>query len=132
MTALPTDQTITELLTSGLNACGVDADVLDATAASATLPARCPLTGQALGAIAADKTGAARQAFESWRDVPAPARGQLVQRWGQLLGEHKEDLAKIITVEAGKTPSEAAGEVQEMIDVCEFALGQSRQLWGKT
>src|SRR5690625_1426924 len=135
MTALPTDQTITDLLTSGLNACGVDADVLDATAASATLPARSPITGQELGTIAADtaasaadKIGAARQAFESWRDVPAPARGQLVQRWGQLLGEHKEDLAKIITVEAGKTPSEAAGEVQEMIDVCEFALGQSRQL----
>ena len=64
--------------------------------------------------------------------MPAPVRGQLAQRWGQLLGEHKEDLAKIITVEAGKTPSEAAGEVQEMIDVCEFALGQSRQLWGKT
>ena len=59
-------------------------------------------------------------------------RGQLVQRWGQLLSQHKEDLAKIITVEAGKTPSEAAGEVQEMIDICEFALGQSRQLWGKT
>ena len=139
MTALPTDQTITALLTSGLSACGVDADVLEASAASAHLPARSPITGQRLGTIAADtaastadKIGAARRAFEAWRDVPAPARGQLVQRWGQLLGEHKEDLAKIITVEAGKTPSEAAGEVQEMIDICEFALGQSRQLWGKT
>jgi aldehyde dehydrogenase (NAD+) len=139
MTALPTDQTITALLTSGLSACGVDTDVLEASAASAHLPARSPITGQQLGTIAADtaastadKVGAARQAFEAWRDVPAPARGQLVQRWGQLLGEHKEDLAKIITVEAGKTPSEAAGEVQEMIDICEFALGQSRQLWGKT
>src|SRR5699024_193866 len=139
MTALPTDQTITALLTSGLSACGVDADVLEASAASAHLPARSPITGQRLGTIAADtaastadKIGAARRAFEAWRDVPAPARGQLVQRWGQLLGERKEELAKIITVEAGKTPSEAAGEVQEMIDICEFALGQSRQLWGKT
>ncbi|SDT02640.1 aldehyde dehydrogenase (NAD+) [Brevibacterium siliguriense] len=139
MTALPTDQTITDLLTSGLSACGVDASVLEGSAASASLPARSPITGQVLGTIAADtaqtaadKIAAAQTAFETWRDVPAPVRGQLVQRWGQLLGEHKEDLAKIITVEAGKTPSEAAGEVQEMIDICEFALGQSRQLWGKT
>ncbi|MGR6089649.1 L-piperidine-6-carboxylate dehydrogenase [Brevibacterium sp. CSND-B09] len=139
MTALPTDQTITDLLTSGLSACGVDASALKGSAASASLPARSPITGQGLGTIAADtvqtaadKIAAAQTAFETWRDVPAPVRGQLVQRWGQLLGEHKEDLAKIITVEAGKTPSEAAGEVQEMIDICEFALGQSRQLWGKT
>ena len=139
MTALPTDQTITDLLTSGLSACGVDTSVLEGSAASASLSARSPITGQNLGTIAADtaqtasdKIAAAQTAFETWRDVPAPVRGQLVQRWGQLLGEHKEDLAKIITVEAGKTPSEAAGEVQEMIDVCEFALGQSRQLWGKT
>ena len=139
MTALPTDQTITDLLTSGLSACGVDTSVLEGSAASASLSARSPITGQDLGTIAADtaqtasdKIAAAQTAFETWRDVPAPVRGQLVQRWGQLLGEHKEDLAKIITVEAGKTPSEAAGEVQEMIDICEFALGQSRQLWGKT
>ncbi|MGO2985563.1 MAG: aldehyde dehydrogenase family protein, partial [Brevibacterium aurantiacum] len=140
MTALPTDQTITDLLTGGLKACGVDTSVLTAgSSAAASLPARSPITGQSLGTLAADtkesaseKIGAAAEAFAAWRDVPAPVRGQLVQRWGQLLGEHKEDLAKIITVEAGKTPSEAAGEVQEMIDICEFALGQSRQLWGKT
>jgi aldehyde dehydrogenase (NAD+) len=139
MTALPTDQTITDLLTSGLSACGVDAPCSRGRPPRrACLPAP-PSQGQELGTIAADtaqtaadKIAAAQTAFETWRDVPAPVRGQLVQRWGQLLGEHKEDLAKIITVEAGKTPSEAAGEVQEMIDVCEFALGQSRQLWGKT
>lgn len=140
MTALPTDQTITDLLTAGLKACGVSASVLNGgTGAPASLPARSPITGQSLGTLAADtnetvadKIAAAAEAFATWRDVPAPVRGQLVQRWGQLLGEHKEDLAKIITVEAGKTPSEAAGEVQEMIDICEYALGQSRQLWGKT
>ncbi|MCF2571556.1 L-piperidine-6-carboxylate dehydrogenase [Brevibacterium sp. UCMA 11754] len=140
MTALPTDQTITDLLTSGLKACGVDTSVLSGgTSAPANLPARSPITGQSLGTLAADtkksagdKIAAAAEAFAAWRDVPAPVRGQLVQRWGQLLGEHKENLAKIITVEAGKTPSEAAGEVQEMIDICEYALGQSRQLWGKT
>nr|WP_235344423.1 aldehyde dehydrogenase family protein [Brevibacterium sp. UCMA 11754] len=72
----------------------------------------CPLPhhGQSLGTLAADtkksagdKIAAAAEAFAAWRDVPAPVRGQLVQRWGQLLGEHKENLAKIITVEAGKT-----------------------------
>ncbi|GAA1871668.1 L-piperidine-6-carboxylate dehydrogenase [Brevibacterium marinum] len=140
MTALPTDQAITDLLTSGLKACGVEASVLNGgTGAPTSLPARSPITGQSLGTLAADtkesasdKIAAAAEAFGTWRDVPAPTRGQLVQRWGRLLGEHKEDLAKIITVEAGKTPSEAAGEVQEMIDICEYALGQSRQLWGKT
>ncbi|RBP63127.1 aldehyde dehydrogenase (NAD+) [Brevibacterium sanguinis] len=137
-TALPTDESISSLLTEGLSACGVDTAVLGAEPAG-SLTARSPITGQVLGRIAADtpetaaeKIGRARQAFDSWRDVPAPVRGQLVSRWGQLLTEHKEDLAKIVTVEAGKTPSEAAGEVQEMIDICEFALGQSRQLWGKT
>ena len=140
MTSLPTDQTITDLLTEGLSSCGVDTSVLSAgSGAAAALPARSPITGQSLGTLAADtpesaseKIAGAAEAFAAWRDVPAPVRGQLVSRWGQLLGEHKEDLAKIITVEAGKTPSEAAGEVQEMIDICEYALGQSRQLWGKT
>lgn len=139
-TALPTDETIAGLLDDGLRACGVDASVLAPDAATGvTLTARSPITGQVLATLAADspatasaKIGQAVEAFESWRDVPAPVRGQLVARWGQLLAEHKEELAKIVTVEAGKTPSEAAGEVQEMIDICEFALGQSRQLWGKT
>uniref|UniRef100_UPI003B3B52DB aldehyde dehydrogenase family protein n=1 Tax=Brevibacterium sediminis TaxID=1857024 RepID=UPI003B3B52DB len=83
MTALPTDQTITDLLTSGLSACGVDASVLNGSAASASLPARSPITGQDLGTIAADtaqtaadKIAAAQTAFETWRDVPAPVRGQ--------------------------------------------------------
>ncbi len=139
-TALPTDHTVAALLDEGLRACGVGAAVLTAdTATGQTLTARSPITGQVLATIPADspqtaaaKIGQAATAFESWRDVPAPVRGRLVSRWGQLLAEHKEELAKIVTVEAGKTPSEAAGEVQEMIDICEFALGQSRQLWGKT
>ncbi|PMD04423.1 aldehyde dehydrogenase family protein, partial [Brevibacterium paucivorans] len=78
------------------------------------------------------KLDAAREAFKQWRDVPAPVRGKVVQRWGQLLEEHKSDLGELVTIEAGKIPSEAAGEVQEMIDICELALGQSRQLFGKT
>ncbi|MFF0817487.1 aldehyde dehydrogenase family protein [Rhodococcus sp. NPDC003318] len=73
-----------------------------------------------------------RRAFTQWRLVPAPQRGALVRRLGALLTEHKEDLAALVTIEAGKIPSEALGEVQEMIDVCEFAVGLSRQLYGRT
>ncbi|MDJ1371160.1 L-piperidine-6-carboxylate dehydrogenase [Gulosibacter molinativorax] len=75
---------------------------------------------------------AAQSAFLNWREVPAPVRGALVKRWGELLVEHKQDLASIITVETGKISSEAAGEVQEMIDIVDLAVGQSRQLFGKT
>ena len=64
--------------------------------------------------------------------VPAPVRGALVKRFGALLGEHKADIAELITIEAGKIPSEALGEVQEMIDICDFAVGLSRQLEGRT
>ncbi|MFD6881634.1 aldehyde dehydrogenase family protein [Rhodococcus sp. NPDC060084] len=74
----------------------------------------------------------AASAFEQWRNVPAPVRGQLVRRLGELLVEHKSALAALVTLEVGKIPSEAAGEVQEMIDVCDFAVGLSRQLYGRT
>ena len=64
--------------------------------------------------------------------MPAPVRGPLVKRWGELLTEHKEDLATLVTAEVGKIRSEALGEVQEMIDIADLAVGQSRQLFGKT
>ncbi len=71
-------------------------------------------------------------AFQAWRTVPAPARGALVRRIGELVRENKSALAEVITLEVGKIRSEAEGEVQEWIDVCEFAVGLSRQLHGKT
>lgn len=74
----------------------------------------------------------AHQAFLDWRTVPAPIRGELVRVLGELLREHKADLATVITLEAGKIQSEALGEVQEMIDICDFAVGLSRQLYGLT
>jgi aldehyde dehydrogenase (NAD+) len=74
----------------------------------------------------------AREAFMRWRIVPAPERGALVKRFGELLTEHKADLATLISLEVGKITSEALGEVQEMIDICDFALGLSRQLYGRT
>ncbi len=74
----------------------------------------------------------AHAAFLGWREVPAPRRGDVVRRFGELLREHKDDLAELVTVETGKIVSEARGEVQEMIDICDYALGLSRQLWGKS
>lgn len=72
----------------------------------------------------------ASQAFKTWRMVPAPRRGEFVRRIGESLREHKQDMAAVISWEAGKITQEALGEVQEMIDVCDFAVGLSRQLYG--
>lgn len=87
-----------------------------------------PTSSQELDQVLDD----ARAAFEVWREVPAPVRGQLVRRFGELLREHKAALADLVTLEAGKIVSEALGEVQEMIDICDYAVGLSRQLWGKS
>jgi aldehyde dehydrogenase (NAD+) len=103
------------------------------------LQASTPVTGEVLFTVAettpaeADAAiSAAAQAFSSWRTTPAPVRGRLVARLGELLTAHKADLAALVTVDAGKITSEALGEVQEMIDICEFAVGLSRQLYGRT
>ena len=75
---------------------------------------------------------AAEAAFEQWRVTPGPVRGRLVKRLGELIGEHKQHLADLVTIEVGKIGSEALGEVQEMIDICDLAVGLSRQLFGRT
>ena len=106
---------------------------------SSRLQASTPITGDVLFTITetsleqADAAIAeAAQAFTTWRTTPAPVRGALVARLGELLVEHKADVAALVTLEAGKITSEALGEVQEMIDICQFAVGLSRQLYGKT
>ena len=76
--------------------------------------------------------GSARDAFLAWRNVPAPVRGGLVRLFGQKLREHKSALGRLVTLEVGKPISEGLGEVQEMIDICDFAVGLSRQLYGLT
>ena len=76
--------------------------------------------------------GAAHRAFAAWREVPAPRRGELVRLLGEELRTARADLARLVTIEAGKIVSEGLGEVQEMIDVCDFAVGLSRQLCGLT
>src|SRR5690606_21691195 len=75
---------------------------------------------------------AAHDAFKAWRMVPAPRRGELVRLLGEELRAAKEDLGRLVSIEAGKIPSEGHGEVQEMIDICDFAVGLSRQLYGLT
>lgn len=74
----------------------------------------------------------AQEAFEEWRMVPAPKRGEIVRQIGLELRKHKEDLGRLVTYEMGKIYEEGLGEVQEMIDICDFAVGQSRMLYGKT
>ena len=105
----------------------------------AGLTARTPITGNGVLSVAASSAadidaaiGRAHDAFLAWRSVPAPLRGQLVKRFGRLLEEHKEPLSELVTIEVGKIRSEARGEIQEMVDICEFAVGLSRQLEGRT
>lgn len=103
------------------------------------LTIQSPIDGQPLGTMPAATAAniqtaveRATNAFHSWRVVPAPDRGHLVRAIGEELREHKEDLALLVTAECGKIYQEALGEVQEMIDICDFALGLSRQLYGLT
>jgi len=74
----------------------------------------------------------AQKAYEVWSTMPAPQRGEIVRQIGQKLREYKEPLGKLVTYEMGKIYQEGLGEVQEMIDICDFAVGQSRMLYGKT
>jgi aldehyde dehydrogenase (NAD+) len=74
----------------------------------------------------------AQGAFKTWRKVPAPKRGEIVRQMGEALRKNKEPLASIISYEMGKIYQEGLGEVQEMIDICDFAVGQSRMLYGMT
>ena len=75
---------------------------------------------------------AASSAFKNWRTVPAPKRGEIVRQFGEKLRKHKESLGKLVSYEMGKSYQEGLGEVQEMIDICDFAVGLSRQLHGLT
>jgi aldehyde dehydrogenase (NAD+) len=103
---------------------------------SGEMVSRSPIDGAEIGRAAVGDPGAAAekaaQAFEKWRTVPAPRRGELVRLLGEELRAAKERLARIITLENAKIVQEALGEVQEMIDICDFAVGLSRQLYGLT
>ncbi len=100
---------------------------------------RSPLTGDVIARVAdadaasiADAVARAEQAFTIWRAVPAPRRGEFVRLLGMELRTFKPALGELVTIEAGKILTEGLGEVQEMIDICDFAVGLSRQLYGLT
>ncbi len=106
---------------------------------SGDLPTRSPIDGSSAGSLVQatpDQVEAAVarsvEAFKAWRRVPAPRRGELVRLLGEELRAAKTDLAMLVTLEAGKIVSEGLGEAQEMIDICDFAVGLSRQLYGLT
>ena len=88
--------------------------------------------GHCSGDQARQAIAAAHEAALAWRGVPAPVRGELVRRLGELLRRNKAALGELVSLEAGKITSEGQGEVQEMIDICDFAVGLSRQLHGLT
>ena len=104
---------------------------------SGHLPTRSPIDGSTAGSILETPhvdavVARSVEAFHAWKRVPAPRRGELVRLLGEELRASKDDLARVVTLEAGKIVSEGLGEVQEMIDICDFAVGLSRQLYGLT
>jgi aldehyde dehydrogenase (NAD+) len=118
-----------------LNAFGVNPEAFR----EGDMPVRTPITGEVIARLAPTGAGetnsriqAAHDAFLAWRKVPAPKRGEFVLHFSELLRREKEKLARLVTIEAGKVVSEGLGEVQEMIDICIFAAGLSRQLHGLT
>ena len=122
-------------ITDLMSRLGVDPSAYEA----GDLVVETPIDGSEIGRVALDssdvveaKITAAQEAFLKWRAVPAPRRGELVRLLGEELREHKDDLGRLVTIESGKILSEGLGEVQEMIDICDFAVGLSRQLYGLT
>src|ERR1700733_259423 len=98
-----------------------------------------PIDGAEIGRVDFDspesiesKIAASVHAFHVWREMPAPRRGELVRLFGEELRAHKQALGRLVTLENGKILQEGLGEVQEMIDICDFAVGLSRQLYGLT
>jgi len=103
------------------------------------LAVKSPIDGSRIGAVAADdaasvalKIDAAQRAFLRWRATPAPKRGELVRLLGEQVRAHQAELGRLVSIETGKIFQEGLGEVQEVIDICDFAVGLSRQLHGLT
>src|SRR5580765_1639923 len=103
------------------------------------LACRSPIDGVEIAVLRADSTaevqakiGAAAEAFRAWRSVPPPRRGELLRLFGEELRAQKTALGRLVSIEAVKILQEGYGEVQEMIDICDFAVGLSRQLYGLT
>ncbi|BBE71114.1 L-piperidine-6-carboxylate dehydrogenase [Oharaeibacter diazotrophicus] len=135
MTAAPRPDSIAAETAYILARLGVPA----AAFAEGAITVRSPISGEVIGRVAeapaaemSAAVGRAHAAYLAWRKVPAPKRGELVRLFGEELRAHKTDLGRLVTLEVGKIVSEGLGEVQEMIDICDFAVGLSRQLYGLT
>ena len=129
--ALPTVAALTDVARSSAQHLGVE--LLD----SGGTPVRTPILGSTLGGVATDDdldaaVGRAMNAATVWRSVPAPRRGEVIRVLGEELRANKHELAVLVSIETGKILSEGLGEVQEMIDICDLAVGLSRQLHGLT
>ncbi len=118
-----------------ISACGLNGDAVFA----GDLDVYTPIDGAKIASVKMHKAAQmnavrdnAKAAFKEWRNVPAPVRGEFVRLLGQELRDAKEELSQMVTLECGKIISEGRGEVQEMIDICDFAVGLSRQLYGLT
>jgi len=114
-------------------------DIDPAIFESGNLEVRSPIDGGLMGKVQMDtpetvsaKIAEAQEAFKAWRTVPAPRRGELVRLLGEELRANKDALGALVTAECGKILEEGKGEVQEMIDICDFAVGVSRPLYGLT
>jgi len=118
-----------------LSRLGIDARAVE----NGTYPVYSPIDGSQIGSVSLEDKAAglekiqrAERAFLAWRTVPAPRRGELIRLFGDVLRKHKAELGELVSWEAGKITQEGLGEVQEMIDICDFAVGLSRQLYGLT
>src|SRR5512147_1536368 len=118
-----------------ISACGLTPSEIE----GGTLIVRTPVDGAEIARLKTHNTADIQamiakgvKAFESWRQVPAPRRGELVRLLGEELRAEKKNLGRLVTLEAGKILQEGLGEVQEAIDICDFAVGLSRQLHGLT
>lgn len=112
---------------------------LESTKSSTYIKSFSPVDGEFIGSVSKTTraeydqvVATAQTAFKVWRKMPAPKRGEIVRQYGNALREHKEALGSLVSYEMGKSLQEGYGEVQEMIDICDFAVGLSRQLYGLT
>jgi aldehyde dehydrogenase (NAD+) len=112
---------------------------LNASDSGQYLESWSPVDGRLIGKVSIttreeyeQAAGLASEAFRSWRLVPAPRRGEIVRQYGEVLRANKDALGRLVSYEMGKSLQEGWGEVQEMIDICDFAVGLSRQLYGLT
>ena len=128
-----------ELQIQSINAGAYCGGALQSTASTSAIDSINPSTGQPIAQIQLatakqyDQVAAqAQQAFTAWRGVPAPKRGEIVRQMGLILRKHKKALGRLVSLEMGKIVAEGEGEVQEMIDIADFAVGLSRQLYGLT